>query len=489
MRVVLMMCSRLFAYVTALFRRRMKRTVSQEVQAPVKATPASEAVQARPEASPEKEWDVIVPKRPTERSIIIGVDFGTSTTKVIWQDLSDNHFETVRWHPDREGLGQWLLSSAVLLRNGAIYFGVPETEYEREDLCLRSLKLCLLCRRKRSVCRCGNPGAQGGIIRLSGSVYDFPAAAFAGLFLAYVFREVERRLLERFPNDHLVLLWNIGCPMDYTDAHGYRCDWEKMAGVAMELRMQASGDFKMSLLAECARHLGTFEVPPPEGRNYFIQPEGLAAVKAFLETPDAKIKTYAIVDVGAGTTEVSFFFNGKAMDEPGQPFRPSFLADSTEAVGGVRIDQELAREWGCSVEEARKRKEREPSSVPLVASMKAIREQYRRTFAKIAKDDIIVGPDDKHFDLFIIGGGSSLKPLQVQLQDRELPGDFIRDDTLKLCPPSKMNDRLSLQADYHFFAVSCGLASSLDWTYYPKVPPIPLKPPGHKVDPDELYPK
>jgi cell division ATPase FtsA len=29
------------------------------------------------------------------------------------------------------------------------------------------------------------------------------------------------------------------------------------------------------------------------------------------------------VDVGAGTTEVSFFFNGRIMTEPGQPTRPS----------------------------------------------------------------------------------------------------------------------------------------------------------------------
>lgn len=491
MKVILVWRHKLLRRLTDFFRtpKGGRIPVPEMGGSPTEATPADEAVQARTEPSAPKEQGVIVPKERAVRHIIIGVDFGTSTTKVIWQDLRDNHFEAVRWHPDKDGLGQWLLPSTVLLRNGAIHFGVPDTECEREDLCLRSLKLCLLCRRKPPVCRCGNPGAQGGSIRLSEAHHDLPASAFAGLFLAYVFCQVERRLLERFPNDQLVLLWNIGCPMDYKDADGYRCDWEKLAGTAMELRTVASGDVKMSLLDEFARHLEKFEVPPAEERNYFVRPEGLAAVKAFLESPDAEMKTYAIVDVGAGTTEVSFFFNGKAMAEPGQPFRPSYLADSTEAVGGVKIDQELAEEWSCSVEEARKRKEREPSSVPLVTSMKAIREQYHRTCAKIAKDHIIAGPDDKRFDLFIIGGGSRLKPLQVQLQDHDLPGGFTRDHTRKLYPPRKMNDRLSLQSDYHFLAVACGLASSLDWNYYPNVgsvPPIPVKP---KVDQDEWYPK
>jgi hypothetical protein len=489
MRVVLMLRSRLIAYVTALFRRLMGRTLSEEARAAAEATPSAEAAQARPGLCPVDERDVIVPKKRAIRHIIIGVDFGTSTTKVIWQDLSDNHFEAVRWHPDKDGLGQWLLPSTVLLRNDKVCFGVPEREEEQHGLCLRSLKLCLLCRRKPPVCRCGNPGAQGGSIRLSEAHYDLPASAFAGLFLAYVFCQVERRLLERFPNDQLVLLWNIGCPMDYTDADGYRCDWEKLAGTAMELRTLASGDVKMSLLDEFARHLERFDVPPEEERNYFVQPEGLAAVKAFLESPDAEMKTYAIVDVGAGTTEVSFFFNGKAMAEPGQPFRPSYLADSTEAVGGVRIDQELAEEWGCSTEEARRRKERSPDKIPLIQSLAMIHQQYRKTCARIAKQDSGAPPHNRPFDLFIIGGGSRLPAIRAQLNDSELPGRFIKQQTLELRPPKTRSAEFPSDADYHLFAVACGLASSLDWAYFPSVDPSPPIPTATRVDVDEWYPK
>lgn len=485
MKVVLLFRSGLWARLISLFRKLARRSFSDAPRGPSGATSAGESLAAAPESA----LRAPAVRTNPERHVIVGVDFGTSTTKVIWQDLTDNHFEVVRWHPDERGSASWLLPSTVFLRDGALHFGIRRPVGDEEGVWLRSLKLCLLCRRKRQVCRCSIPGAQGGYIRVSGSDREFPASAFACLFLAYVFREVEERLSSRFPGDRLVLIWNIGCPMDFTDALSYRLDWESMTGVAMALRTLAVSGASSSSVTECARRLESFDLPSQDERNYFVQPEGLAAVKAFLESPDAEMKTYAIVDVGAGTTEVSFFFNGKAMDEPGQPFRPSCLADSTDAVGGVSIDQELAEQWECSEEEARRRKELGLSPIPLVPSMIAIREQYYKTCSRIVKERLLVGPEDKHFDLFLIGGGSRLEPLKVELERCNLPGGFARDYTRELLPPRKMSERHLLQANYHFLAVACGLASSLDWRYYPNVDSIPGAPVKPRVDLEELYPK
>jgi molecular chaperone DnaK (HSP70) len=79
-----------------------------------------------------------------------------------------------------------------------------------------------------------------------------------------------------------------------------------MVGVAMQLRGQVSNPAEMALLNQASELIRTFVLPAE--RSFFVQPEGLAAVKAFLESPRGpEEKTYAIVDVGAGTTEVSFF--------------------------------------------------------------------------------------------------------------------------------------------------------------------------------------
>jgi hypothetical protein len=430
----------------------------------------------------------------SERALIIGVDFGTNSTKVIWQDLSSNSFEAFQWLPHVEGLVSMLLPSTVTIRDGALYFGISEQNVRQEDMWLHSIKLCVLCHRKSSICRCGNAKAQAGMIRIFNGNEPIPASSLACLFLAYVFREVENRLISQFPNEHLHMIWNIGCPLDHLDATGRRSEWERMAGAAMDLRTRVLNPTGSTLVAEATQLIRNFRVAPKELRNYFVLPEGLAAVKAFLESPHAEQRTYAIVDVGAGTTEVSFFFNGRMMNEPGQPYRPSYLADSTEAVGGSKIDLELAQMWKCSVEEARRRKESAQDGTPIVSAVREICRQYQTTCGEIIMHRKLTSPHDMRFKLFIIGGGGRLRCLQGALMQTGLPEHFSREALLQLKPPRRLKNYLGIEENYDLFANACGLASSIGWEYYPpsKVPPMKkttLLRVGPKPDRDELYPK
>jgi hypothetical protein len=246
----------------------------------------------------------------SERTLIVGVDFGTSATKVVWQDLTDNHFEAFRWPEASTKTTSLLLPSTVTFRAGAVYFGLLDSDHLQDDVQLRSIKLCVLCRGVLSICRCGNAGATEGVIRFPGSTQSISAGAIACLFLGYVFREVELALATKFPNDNLLLLWNVGCPMDHLDDGNRKSAWEKMAGVGMKLRARVVNPVGLHLASEASKTMETIVVPAQSDRNYFVQPEGFAAVKAFLESPQGESKTYAIVDIGAGTTEVSFLFNG-----------------------------------------------------------------------------------------------------------------------------------------------------------------------------------
>ena len=230
---------------------------------------------------------------------------------------------------------------------------------------------------------------------------------------------------------------------------------------------------------------------PPPDRNYFIQPEGMAAVKAFLESPRGpEQKTYAIVDVGAGTTEVSFFFNGSVRSKGGI-LQPSYLADSTAAVGGGKFDMELAEVWHCDVETARRRKERGEDGIPEVPSINSIREQYDRTCRAILRERKLTAKENKRFDLFVIGGGGRLPPLREALTTYQLPGEFSREHTRKLSPPVGLRNRSDVEAHYDLLANACGLASSLDWEYYPprEVAPMAARAEGTKRDREELYAK
>lgn len=73
-----------------------------------------------------------------------------------------------------------------------------------------------------------------------------------------------------------------------------------------------------------------------------------------------------------------------------------------------------------------------------------------------------------------------------------MPGGFAREGWRQLQPPRSLKDRLAIQADYDFLANACGLASSLDWEYYPPraVPPMTYQQPTRPArDLEEYYPK
>jgi hypothetical protein len=118
--------------------------------------------------------------------------------------------------------------------------------------------------------------------------------------------------------------------------------------------------------------------------------------------------------------------------------------------------------------------------------------QYARTCWEIVKARKLIAANDKRFDLFVIGGGGRLRTLHEGLTFQDLPGSFVREASRKLQPPRSLRDRLDIQQDYDFLANACGLASSLEWDYYPPHEVSPMAPHPRrkpKLDSDEYYPK
>jgi len=453
------------------------------------------ALKPPPQASPEppqpKTTRIVPPPLVRgERTLIVGVDFGTSSTKVIWQDLSDNKFEIFAWCPEKTGLCALLLPSTIDIGNSKIYYGRSHEE-QTKGVRLSSIKLCVLCRSNPQICSCGNSCAQKGMVHLPGSAETYPANLLACMFLAHVFRTVENTLQTRFPNDDLVILWNVGCPMDYLDVSKRKNEWEKMTGLALHINKEGIDLSSTETLSHIAGRLDAFTVPIQSERNFLVLPEGLAAVKAFLESAYAETKTYAIVDVGAGTTEVSFLFNGRDMKERGHPLRPCYLADSTHPAGGLQIDSELAKVWNCTVEEARSLKHQGQFNLPPLTTVQKICSQYVRTCWGIVKGRKLTAASDKKFDLFVIGGGGRLRPLHKALSSQHMPGSFVLENARQLQAPKSLRNRPAVQNDYDFLVNACGLASSLQWEYYPphEVPPMAAPNQKAKIDPDEYYPK
>ena len=87
-----------------------------------------------------------LPKRKVARAklVNIGIDFGTSSTKVFMRDITARHVYACAF-PDALGsFGPFCWPSTIRIDSGRLYFGTP-AESMNSGRAIRSFKICLAC--------------------------------------------------------------------------------------------------------------------------------------------------------------------------------------------------------------------------------------------------------------------------------------------------------------------------------------------------------
>ena len=434
--------------------------------------------------------------RARRRNLIIGIDFGTSTTKVVWHDTSNDDYEVMKWDSGRQGIDAALLPSELAVHDGRVYLGFDGARIPNPSLRIPWIKICVLCEVNPSVCRqCGHAKSRGKISVRHDRVVS--ARTLACALLSWVFSQVEKAVRKQFPGETLHLTWNVGCPIDHMDkTHALR-SYETMAQAAWELRDLATNPMPLEGLGQFEQRLASCKIPPPEHRTVYVRPETHAGIMAFLQSPHADEETYVLVDVGAGTTDVSMFIHGRNRSEAGAPFNSNYLGDGTAAVGGDDVDRDLAARWGIDTATAKRRKENRETVPADLRSIQRIYEHYRGVCSRVPLDRMLIAPANLRFELFTFGGGSRLTVLHGILK-KNLPHGLTVKRFQKITPPKTLRTFPGSAENYDLLAVACGLSSSvLDWdriTPRTEVKPIEM-PKSHagssrvRPDRDELYPK
>ena len=75
-------------------------------------------------------------------------------------------------------------------------------------------------------------------------------------------------------------------------------------------------------------------VPTEEDRHSFVIPESMAALHAYLASPLAEDGLYALIDVGAGSTDISFLRFTRSL-----PTQCAFSAARSETGGADNVDR------------------------------------------------------------------------------------------------------------------------------------------------------
>lgn len=246
----------------------------------------------------------------------VGIDFGTSATKIAYQQLGARA-QMVRpllsEHSLRHYPAYCIPSVAAFDKSGRFLLGDEAESYLADkpwDTGLRFPKLVFAGRYEKAfsdpeVDRAFELNLQAAGPRFFGYGADHIVAAF----LAYSMRRARETLQRKFQNSEIDLLFNVCLPVDHVENNVVRHAFEKVLSVSQALESQWKHSLSASdLLEKCREMYETGEdLPVSEPRKAFFVPESLGAIASYLASLAVRDGIHAVYDIGAGTTDISIF--------------------------------------------------------------------------------------------------------------------------------------------------------------------------------------
>jgi len=278
------------------------------------------------ETAPRQAGQVPLPPAPEPGSppaINIGLDFGTSTSKVCVR-LALGLAEDVPVYPiafrdDVVNGSQYLVPSAVTLFDGKLYFGwEAEARTEDNGTVLAHLKVCLACDgtmcRKADAkgCRGVSAGPRGSSNRgASFQLGDQEVSArdLVIAYLAWIIGETRTRLPSGLSSrSEARFTCNLGVPIDWLDTNSpLTAVYERIAHSAWLLSLGMSQGIPVTTVEDWILQADRKPLPPTNRSPVQLCPETTAATISYANSPHPQTGLYGLVDVGAWTTDISFF--------------------------------------------------------------------------------------------------------------------------------------------------------------------------------------
>lgn len=280
----------------------------------------------------------------------LGIDIGTSTTKICVRPPERRAGVMVLELENEPG---GLCPSTVTLAGGRLYFGSEGEGHAGADgaRVFRHLKVCVACEAERdrqgamSGCRSRRDRKTGrctGIFDLGNSGDPcLRASGLLTLFLAWVMGESRRQIPDDLTGGKVPrTTYSVAAPVDQIDAGSPLNEaYARIAFYGWRLSGAVYQGVDLATAVSWIRALPTEEMPASEERLVELCAESAATVAGYAMSPEIEEGLYALVDIGAWTTEVSFFrFTEVNRRETGRATRAFYAARSHRVAAGL-IDE------------------------------------------------------------------------------------------------------------------------------------------------------
>ena len=271
----------------------------------------------------------------------IGLDFGTSATKVCARLVLGGDEYPI--YVVRLGGGAEALCPSLVLvdRIGSLYFGSEAEKRVFDDgtRVFPHLKTCLACEARdadKRLSDCLSSQKEGRCQGLfPGNVRP---SDLVTCFLAWAMREARASLpADLSAPDAIRFTYNLGVPVEQLDRDSSLRDTYRMIAFrAWRLSEGMKQGIRLETAMEWIRGTSSLQAPPDEESPIQLCTEAGGALVLWLTSPDVSPGMYAVLDIGAWTTEIGVFMRVLTSRDNAGAF---FLAAKVLRHAGNEVDE------------------------------------------------------------------------------------------------------------------------------------------------------
>lgn len=443
-------------------------------------------------------------------SIQVGLDFGTSCTKVAYSQRGTRFFKSICFDHALPGYPAYCLPSlAAVDSRGELLLGpaaVQELADQHWDRGLRRFKVLVAGQ--------VDPSFEDPITRQGFQKYCIESCCrhltpdrLTAIFLAWTMTETRKHIcsLPEYQGADIDMAFNVCVPIDQVEKTSVRQEFERIFRWAElihdEWRKKPSN---FDSLEASYRLENKTDILPKSERRVFSIPESVAQVASYLVSLQRKEGLHAVIDLGAGTTDVSIF-NLSLLSGSATSY---WYAARNIPQGMDRIERRVAeqlhedsRSGKCCAERVSEMMEflsLNPRKANVVREeLKKIwsSEDYHRTWGTAYHYKLKKQTSWENVEVFVSGGGSGFSDPAAAIFSRPWQWSNLKCSYRvgELPEPDDYAPQFC-EAPFSRMSVAYGLAiprPALEEYVLPSVTPdqTPAALPELKFDRDDLYPK
>lgn len=277
----------------------------------------------------------------------LGIDFGSSFTKVCFRNIGTNTSEIVTFSNNYNNLQEAILSTKIgILDNGTLIAGLTPTEWEKRDR--EVIKEIEFIKMRLADLDAQNQENSWRLETLTELDTPETVENLCAYYLSCVIQKtkhwIENNKQELITNAQIDWSANIGVPVEYCDSPTSK-RFEKVLSLAWLLSQQRSPEYTIQSLGDRVRELQPILDREPQECNAI--PEISAEALSFVNSVGAPEGFYVFFDVGDGTLDGASF---RYWRDDGEA-KLDFYSAMVKPLGLTALSQMLGQELKLSAKE------------------------------------------------------------------------------------------------------------------------------------------